>query len=171
MKRLITVLVGLFIVLGVTATSAFAAITFHQGPTFANVSESSNGAYDVNLFAEASGLGNDDMLGVIAFSATVQYTCQNKGGNTAPGQPLQIDQQSSQPSRTEPKNGRALLNFTASLSVPATVPGDEIGCPNGKWTGINPVVIGTVTATGTIFLESLQGSVLFGPNTIDDVIN
>jgi hypothetical protein len=146
MKRLGVFVLSLLVVSAIAATSAFAAVTFHQGPTFTD----QGGGFTVRLFAEASGLGNADLTGTIAFSGTVQYTCQNRGGNTAPGQPLQIDQEVSQSARANPKNGRATIDLTASFTPPATVPGDEIGCPNGRWTGINPVVLGPVSATGTI---------------------
>lgn len=157
MKRLITVLVGLLVLVGLTATSAW-AITFHQDPSFTD-----EGGFTARLSAEASGLGNADLRATIDFDADVQYTCQNKGGNTAPGQPVHIDQQATQDARANPKNGRATIDLTASLTVPATVPGNQIGCPNGKWTGINPVVIGNVTATGEI---TWGDESIFGPETI-----
>lgn len=154
MKRLGILVLSLLVAAAFAATSALATPTFHQGPSFTD----QGGGFTVNLFAEASGLGNADLTGTIAFSGIVQYTCQNKGGNTAPGQPLQIDQQVSQSARANPKNGRATIDLTASFTPPATVPGDEIGCPNGRWTGINPVVISPVSATGTI---TWQGQQLF----------
>jgi hypothetical protein len=154
MKRLGITMLGLLVAFAIAATSAFAAPTFHQGPSFTD----EGGGFTVNLFAEASGLGNADLTGTIAFSGVVQYTCQNKGGGTAPGQPLQVDQQVSQNARANPKNGRATIDLTASFSPAATVPGDDIGCPNGNWTGVNPVIIGPVSATGTI---TWQGQQLF----------
>ena len=154
MTRKLGILGAALAALALGASSVFAAITFHQGPTFTD----QGGGYTVRLFAEASGLGNADLTGTVTFSADVQYTCRNKGGNTAPGQPLHIEQQASQSARANPKNGRATIDLTASLTVPATVPGNQIGCPNGNWTGINPVVIGSVSATGTI---TWQGQVLF----------
>jgi hypothetical protein len=154
MKRLGILVLSLLVAFGVAATSAFAAVTFHQGPTFTD----QGGGFTVRLFAEASGLGNADLTGTIAFSGLVQYTCRNKGGNTAPGQPLQFDQQVSQSARANPKNGRATIDLTASYTPPAEVDGDLIGCPNGNWKGVNPVVIGPVSATGTI---TWQGQQLF----------
>ena len=154
MKRLCILVLSLLVASGFAATSAFAAPTFHQGPSFTD----QGGGFTVNLFAEASGLGNADLTGTIDFSGTVQYTCQNRGGGTAPGQPLQLNQQASQSARANPKNGRATIDLTASFSPPATVPGNLIGCPNGNWRGVNPVVIGPVSATGTI---TWQGQQLF----------
>jgi hypothetical protein len=152
MIRRLGILMVVMTALALGATSVFAALTFHQGPSFTD----QGGGYTVRLFAEASGLGNADLTGTINFSGDVQYTCRNKGGNTAPGQPLHLDQQFSQSARANPKNGRATIDLTASFSVPATVPGNQIGCPNGNWTGINPVVIGSVSATGTITWEGQQ---------------
>jgi hypothetical protein len=145
LKRLIILVLSLLVVSGLAASSAVADVVFKQGPSFTD-----QGGFTVNLFAEASGLGNSDLTGTIAFSGDVQYTCQNKGGATAPGQPLHVDQQFSQTARANPKNGRATIDLTATFTPPATVPGDEIGCPNGNWKGINPVVVGPVSATGTI---------------------
>ena len=154
MKRLSILVLSLLAASALAATAAFAAPTFKVGPSFTD----QGGGFTVNLSAEASGLGNADLTGTIAFSGTVQYTCQNKGGATAPGQPLQVNQQVSQSARANPKNGRATIDLTASFTPPATVPGNQIGCPNGNWTGINPVVIGPVSATGTI---TWQGQTLF----------
>jgi hypothetical protein len=142
--------------------AAFADITLHSA-SFTDL----GGGYTVNLSGDASGLGTTDLVGTIVFSGDVQYTCQNKGGSTAPGQPLHITQPFSQSARTNPKNGRATINLTASFSPPATVPGDEIGCPNGNWKGINPVVVGPVSATGTLTAGS-GGPTLF-QQTISDV--
>ena len=48
-------------------------------------------------------------------------------------------------------NGRGVLNVTATLDPPAaTVPGKSIGCPNGNWTGVDPVSGGITGATLTI---------------------
>jgi hypothetical protein len=152
MKRL-SIFVLSLLAAAVVAPSAFAAPNFHQGPSFTD-----QPGLTVNLFGEASGLGNADLTGTITFSGTVQYTCQNKGGATAPGQPLQVNQQASQSARANPKNGRATIDLTASFTPAATVPGDLIGCPNGNWRGINPVIIGPVSATGTI---TWQGQVVF----------
>ncbi len=143
-KGILAILSALFVVASFTAPAL--AVKFQEGPSFTDLL----GGYTVNLNADASGLGNTDLVGTIVFSGTVQYTCQNNGGNTAPGQPLQITQPFSQSVKPEPKNGRAVLDLTASFTPPATQPGKDIGCPSGKWTGINPVVIGDVSATGTI---------------------
>lgn|SRR5665811_827554 len=144
-KRILAILSALFVVASFTAP-ALAAVTFHKGPSFTDL----GGDYTVNLYADASGLGNTNLVGTIDFSGTVQYTCQNKGGNIAPGQPFVYLQPAVTQSVSPDKSGRAVVDLTASFSPPSTVSGTTAGCPNGKWIGINPVVIGPVSATGTI---------------------
>ena len=57
------------------------------------------------------------------------------------------------------KNGRATLDVTAAAPVPAdTVSGKAAGCPNGNWTGVNPVLTGPATATLTI---TQRGKIIF----------
>jgi hypothetical protein len=166
MVRKLSIAIAAVTTLALTASVALAAITFHQGPSFTD----EGGGYTARLFAEASGLGNQDLHGRIAFSGVVQYTCQNKGGNTAPGQPLQVQSQADQQAKAETKNGRATIDLTASFTPPATVPGNLIGCPNGNWTGINPVVLGPVSATGTIRHGNPNtGTLIYGPVTLNNL--
>jgi hypothetical protein len=124
------------------------ALVEHQAPSFTDVGHD----YTGHLFAEYSGLGNQDLNGRINFSGTVQYTCQNNGGNTAPGQPKPFSGHADQSVRAETKNGRATIDLTASFLdfVPATLGGRQAGCANNQWTGVDPVVVGTVSANGTI---------------------
>jgi hypothetical protein len=60
-------------------------------------------------------------------------------------------------------NGRSFVDLTATLQVPQTVDGKEVGCPNGNWTGVNPVLRSGVTATASI---TFGGATVFGPQTI-----
>lgn len=159
LKRSIFVTLAAFFALTLGASAAM-AVTFHAGPSFTD----QGGGYTARLFADVSGLGNTDLVGTIDFAGLVQYTCQNKGGNTAPGQPTQQTSSAVQTVHPQAKNGRAVLDLTASFSPPATVPGNTIGCPNGNWTGINPVILGPVFATGTI---TWGNQTLFGPTTIE----
>jgi hypothetical protein len=140
---------------------ALAAVTFHSGPTFTTIDGSNNG-YAANLYANASGLGQTSITGSITFSGRVQYTCQNGGGNIAPGQPFVYNQPPASQTVAPDKNGRATIDLTVSFSPAATLPGNQVGCPNGNWTGINPVVLGPVTATATI---TWNGQTLYGPVT------
>jgi hypothetical protein len=108
MRKLLLAVALVWAVAAVTATAALADVTFHAGPSFTDL----GGGYTVNLYADVSGLDGTDLVGTIAWSGDVQYTCQNKGGGTAPGQPLHVSTQSSKPVKPNAKNGRAVLDFT-----------------------------------------------------------
>lgn len=142
----------------ITTTVALAAITFHDGPNF-----SFNPDGSVTVTADLSGLGNQPATATVTQSATATYTCQNPGGNVAPGQKgVPVTSSASDPIRTA-KNGRATIDLTAAALDPAdTVSGKTAGCPNGKWTGINPVISGDTTATLTI----VQGGQVIYSETI-----
>jgi hypothetical protein len=157
-RRILLLVVAAIAALTVTGV-ALAAVTFHSGPTFTTIGLP---GYTANLSANASGLGQTSITGSIAFSGTVQYTCQNNGGNIAPGQPFVFAQPPTSQTVAPDKNGRATIDLTVSFSPPPTQPGKDVGCPSGKWTGINPVVTGPVTATATIIWS---GQTLYGPVT------
>jgi hypothetical protein len=159
MKRRILFFVAAAIAALTVTGVALAAVTFHSGPTFTTTGLP---GYTANLSANASGLGKTSITGTIEFSGTVQYTCQNKGGNIAPGQPFVFAQPPASQTVAPDKNGRATIDLTVSFSPPATQPGSAVGCPSGNWTGINPVIIGPVTATATI---TWSGQTLYGPVT------
>ena len=89
----------------------------------------------------------------------------NKGGNTAPGQNqvTTVGAPGTQELRSTDKNGRSDLSVTAFPGSPATtISGNAAGCPNGNWTGVNPVATGPVTATLTI---TQGGQTVYGPVT------
>ena len=141
------------------ATATFAALTFHTEPTF-----TASSPFTFHLVAEASGQGNTRMVASITINATVDYTCRNKGGNEVAAQsPVNLSQTVSDDIRSN-HNGRSFVDLTATLVVAATVPGKEIGCPNGNWTGVDPVVRSAVTATASI---TFGGATVFsaGPVT------
>lgn len=144
----------------ITTSIALAAITFHDGPNF-----TFNGDGSVTVTADLSGLGNQPATATITQNASATYTCQNNGGNVAPGQNgVPVVSSASAPISTA-KNGRATIDLTASpLDPPDTVGGRVAGCPNGKWTGINPVLNGPTTATLTI----VQGGQVIYTQTITD---
>jgi hypothetical protein len=90
------------------------------------------------------------MVATIVISASVDYTCQNRGGNRVAAQsPANLSQTVSDDIRSD-HNGRSVVDLTATLVVPATVPGKEVGCPNGNWTGVDPVLRPGVSATASI---------------------
>jgi hypothetical protein len=146
MRRSLTILGLVVAIFAFTTTAALAAITFHEGPLFTFNQDGS-----VTVTADLSGLGNQPATATVTQNATATYTCQNPGGNVAPGQNgVPVTSSASAPVRTD-KNGRATIDLTAGALEPAaTVNGRTAGCPNGKWVGINPVISGPTTATLTI---------------------
>jgi hypothetical protein len=146
MRRLLctTALVGFMVAIAV------AAITWHDGPLFTD-----NGDGSFTLTGDASGQGNTRLVARIELSASVRYTCENKGGNQAPGQnPVPAGAEGEQDVNPTDHNGRSLVDLTVGpIVVAPTVDGDEAGCPNGNWSGVDPVFEppDTATATATIF--------------------
>ena len=89
----------------------------------------------------------------------------NKGGNTAPGQNqvTTIGAPGTQTLSPTERNGRSDLAVTAFPGSPATtISGNAAGCPNGNWSGRNPVATGPATATLTI---TQGGQTIYGPAT------
>jgi hypothetical protein len=133
-----------------TATVAMAAITFHSGPTL-----TWNSDLSASASGNMSGLGNQPATATLAVESFATYTCENKGGNTAPGQTsVAVFGSPGSQTLSTTKNGRATLNVSAAAPAPAaTVTGNEAGCPNGNWRGVDPQLTGPTTAR----LEITQG--------------
>lgn len=155
---------------GLTAAVVFAAVTWHSGPTFtqnAGADGMLNTADDTfTATGDGSGFGNQPAIATIELSATVRYTCRNKGGNESPGQnPVPASTKGSQDLGNADHNGRGTLNLTVGpITVPSTVSGKVAGCANNNWDGINPVFDGPRTATLTI---TQKGNLIYGPVTIN----
>jgi hypothetical protein len=149
------------VMVGLAATAVFAELNFKSGPSF-----TASPGFTFNLVGEASGQGNTRMVATIVMNASVDYTCRNRGGNEVEAQsPVNLTQTVSDDIRSD-HNGRSFVDLTATLVVAATVPGKEIGCPNGNWTGVNPVVRSGVTATASI---TFGGATVFGPLTVTGI--
>jgi len=147
----------------VTAGLALAAVTWHSGPTFGFV-YSGGVAIGATATGDGSGFGNQPAIATISLGASVSYTCQNQGGNQAPGRnPVPETTSGSQDLGNADHNGRGVINLTVTFSPAATVPGKSIGCPNGNWTGVDPVFNGITSATLTI---TQGGKTIYGPVTI-----
>jgi hypothetical protein len=146
--------------LAITARLAMAAITIHSRPTV-----TWNGDGSATATGNLSGLGNTPATAYLQITTSYSYTCQNKGGNSAPGQNSITVQGATgeQLLDSTDKNGRSSLSVTAFPGTPAsTITGNAAGCPNGNWTGVNPTASGPATATLTI----VQGGVtIYGPVT------
>src|SRR5687767_3509118 len=115
MSRKVGIAATVLAALALTATVALGAITFHNGPDFAFNEDGS-----VTVTADMSGLGNSPATASIVQTITANYTCENPGGNIAPGQKgvsFTSDPVSQQLATS--KNGRAILNLTAPAVAPA----------------------------------------------------
>lgn len=164
MRRMVVSIAAVAMALALTGTAVFAAVTWHSGPTV-----TFNGTTSVTVTGDGSGFGNQPAVATLTVSASVTYTCQNKGGAQSPGQnPVAATTSGSQDLGNGDHNGRGIINLTVSFSPAATVPGKSIGCPNGNWTGVNPVSGGITSATLTI---TQGGSTIFGPTTYDNPNN
>jgi len=170
--RKLVVFGGVVLCFGIFAsTSALAAVTWHSGPTFsltpAGCDTDSPVCTGATASGDGSGFGNQPAVATITVSGTASYTCKNKGGGTAPGQnPAGSSTTGSLGLGNADHNGRGVFDFGLPgvvFTPAATVPGTAVGCPNGNWTGINPVSNGLTSAT----LKITQGkTTVFGPVTL-----
>jgi hypothetical protein len=153
-RTLLSVALGLFVG-GVTAAVGFAATSpnFHQSPTcsFSTSGASASTTCTGTLF----GVGNETLEASTIVSGSATYTCQNGGGNTAPGQ----NQVTVGPSQSQPvdissadRNGSATFTTNENtLTAESTVTGKQAGCPNRNWTGVNPQL--TVTSVELLITQ------------------
>jgi hypothetical protein len=164
MRRISFAFATAITMLALTAGMVLGAVTWHDGPdvTF-------NGTTSVTVTGDGSGFGNQPAVATLTVHALVTYTCQNRGGAQAPGQnPVAATSSGSQDLGNGDHNGRGIINLTVSFSPAATVPGKSIGCPNGNWTGVDPVSSGITGAT----LVITQGNkTVFGPTFYDNPNN
>jgi hypothetical protein len=165
MRRSLTGVGAAFAILAISASSVFAAVSWKSGPTV-----TFNGTSSVTATGDVSGLGNQPAVATLSVEGTVTYTCRNKGGAEAPGQnPVPATGTGSQDLGNSDHNGRGQLNITVSLDAPApVVSGKVAGCPNGNWSGVNPVSSGI---TGAVLTIAQGGSTIFGPQSYDNPNN
>jgi len=134
----IVVLVASF-VLGTSVAAAAPHFT-HGGEPVCTIT-TSGGTASVSCPTELAGLGEGDLLIETTVSGFAVYTCQNQGGNQAPGQNRVLEGPTTTPVLIPGgsiKNGRAAFTALGSLSAADTVSGTAAGCPNPNWTGVNP---------------------------------
>jgi hypothetical protein len=154
MRRIVFSAAAVVMALAMTATVVLAAVTWHSGPTV-----EFNGTTSATASGNGSGFGNQPAVATLTLHASVTYTCQNKGGAQAPGQnPVDATTSGSEDLGNADHNGRGTFNFTVTFSPDATVPGKSIGCPNGNWTGVNPVSGGV---TGADLLITQGGNTIY----------
>jgi hypothetical protein len=160
MRRIVFSMAAVATALAMTATVALAAVTWHSGPTV-----TFDGTTSATASGDGSGFGNQPAVATLTLHASVTYTCQNKGGAQAPGQnPVDATTSGSADLGNADHNGRGVFNFTVTFAPAATVPGKSIGCPNGNWTGVNPVSGGVSGADLVITQGSNTIYTQFWPN-------
>jgi hypothetical protein len=156
--RRIFVAVLVIAVAGALATAASAAsVHFKKGGTpTCTITPTGTGSTSTTCTGEVAGLGMENVEIDVTVSGFAVFQCQNKGGNLPPGQNKVLVGPTTTPtmiSSGEIKNGNLLFTTApAPLTAPETVSGEEAGCPNSNFTGVNP----TLTVTG-ITLEFFQG--------------
>ena len=116
---------------------------------------------------ELAGLGNEDLVIDTQVAGFAVYECENRGGNRPPGQNKVLVGPVTEPTEIDSdaiKNGRVrFITDPAVLTAPSTVDGTLAGCPNPKFTGVNPTL--TVTSVSTTISQG--GVVLFTCSAAD----
>jgi hypothetical protein len=145
MSRLTKALLLMVLTGGLAAPAALANSPHFKkgGEPVCTVSSGSNST-SVTCTASLTGLGQGDLQIDTTLSGFAVYQCQNPGGNLAPGQNRVLVGPTTTPT-TVPgssiKNGNVTFTTVpAILSAPGTVSGQQAGCPNNSWTGINPTL-------------------------------
>jgi hypothetical protein len=160
------------IVVALTASVAFAAkpTTPTSGVHFTNGGTpvcTITGA-TVDCSAELAGLGQGDIVSSTSVSGFAVYTCQNQGGQQAPGQNKVLEGPDTNDviiPGGDIKNGRVTIPGTSTLEADETVSGRAAGCPNNKtWTGVNP----QLTITSVTFSATQGGVLLFSSTATND---
>ena len=164
MRRLTIILVLALGLLLATAQASLAVSPHFKkgGEPKCTITALSTSSARVTCTATMAGLGNFDVKVTTTVLGSAVYTCQNNGGNQAPGQnKVLVGPASSTTSIPADaiKNGN--LTFTTNpvdLTAPTTVSAAVAGCPNDNWTGVNPVL--TVTSISLV-IEQPPGTVIF----------
>ena len=158
MRRTLTAALTTLAALAITASVAFAAITFHSGPTVTFSGDSATATFNI------SGLGNSPAQADLSVSGSVTYGCANHGGNAAPGQPqtFAASGSTSAPLTNSQKNGRSDVNVTATLVLPPAPTATQLGCPNPNW---KVVVTSESVISATLTIEQPIGTIIYGPTT------
>ncbi|WP_285249770.1 hypothetical protein [Pseudarthrobacter sp. fls2-241-R2A-168] len=109
-----------------------------------------------------SGLGNEDLKATLTVGGFAVYTCENNGGQQAPGQNKVLEGPATAPTFIDSgaiKNGNlTLVTNPTVLTAPATVTGAQAGCPNNNWKGVSPKL--SVTSI-TLVIEQPPGTEIF----------
>jgi hypothetical protein len=124
--------IGIIAVLSLMALALAAVPALAQSPHFIGTPTCTKSlTTGVTCSGKAAGLGTDPTQAFLTSdSVTANYTCVNKGGNVAPGQPVVTAPFNGPTQNITPHNGQ--ITFNATLPVP-TAPSAASQCPNGNW--------------------------------------
>jgi len=144
------------------ASIALAAVNVKSEPT-----ASFSGASVTVTGGEFSGLGSTEAFAELTVTGEATYTCENAGGNAAPGQnPVEAQSGSSGPAGlgNSTHNGRGTItNLEASVTAPPTPTAKQVGCGgtgSTKW----KVTLNSLTATGAHLVITQKNKVVFCRN-------
>src|SRR5260370_22163180 len=135
--RHIGIILFALLAVGITASTALAALTFKSGPTV-TFSSTDPATAVATATANISGLGNVPATASLQEIGTATYQCTNKGN------PSNIVQgQNPQPAKSTPgvqqlgnsqHNGRADLSVSSGpLTAKQSIDPVVAGCPNSNW--------------------------------------
>src|SRR5215212_4540003 len=122
--------IGIIAVLSLMALALAAVPALAQSPHFIGTPTCTKSlTTGLTCSGKAAGLGTDPTQAFLTSdSVTASYTCVNKGGNVAPGQPVVTAPFNGPTQNITPHNCQNTIN--ATLPVP-TVPGEASKCPHG----------------------------------------
>jgi hypothetical protein len=138
----------------VPALAQTGGIHFTKGGTPVCTISGSGASQTINCTSELAGVGNEDISSSVTVNGFALYTCENQGGNQAPGINKVLEGPTTDTTvipADRVKNGRVTVPGSVTLTADPTVSGRVAGCPNNKtWTGVNPTLTTTsITWTAT----------------------